>query len=130
MRIPNAVHQELINWSRWCWRGPWPHPLPPEHCGSLESQYRPPPDWNPDDPPIPPRIRPNERNARIVQAVYDSLEMDARLVLKAEYPGWIESGRTDGRSVAAVRLGMSLWTYELLLQSAVNRVEVAFETCS
>jgi hypothetical protein len=126
MRIPDAVHEELLNWSRWCWLGAWPHPLPPTHCGSLESQYRAPPDWNPDDAPEAPYIRPNERNARRVQEVYNLLPGPQRQVLKAEYPGRSTSGRTEGKATAAARLGMPEWAYDRHLQAAINRVEEAF----
>lgn len=126
VRIADAVHEELLNWSRWCWQGDWPHPLPRTHCGSLESQYRAPPDWNPDDEPLPPPIRPNVRHARIVQVQYDRMPEDERRVLKAEYPARLESGRTQGRAVAAVRLGMPIWAYENNLRIAVNKVEAAF----
>lgn len=126
MRIPDAVHEELLNWSRWCWQGAWPHPLPSTQCGSLESQYRAPPDWNPDDPPEAPRIRPNERNARKVQETWESLPEPQRLVLKAEYPGRETAGRFEGKSVAAVRLGMPLWAYDEHLEAAIRRVEEAF----
>ncbi|MDB5966481.1 MAG: hypothetical protein JWQ72_2981 [Polaromonas sp.] len=125
-RIPNAVHAELLNWSRWCWTGPWPHPMPPSQCGSIEAGYRAPPAWNPQDPPEPPTIRPNERNARVVQAVWDALAGAPRLVLKAEYPGRGTSGRTDGRHAAAVALGLTVAAYETALALAVNRVEAAF----
>lgn len=126
MRIPDAVHEELLNWSRWCWLGEWPHPLPATHCGSLESQYRAPPDWNPDDMPEAPYIRPNERQARRVQGVYEGLDGCGRLVLKSEYPGRRERGT---RTEAAHRIGLTLPQYENWLQIAVNRVEAEFALC-
>lgn len=127
MRIPDSIHEELLNWSRWCWQGEWPHPLPATQCGSLESQYRCPPDWNPDDEPTPIKIRANERNAQKVQAVYERLTGDGRLVLKAEYPCRHERGT---RQAAAARIGISLTAYEATLQDAVNQVGGAFEVCT
>jgi hypothetical protein len=126
-QVPDAVHEELVNWTRWCWSGEWPHPLPATQCGSLESQYRAPPDWNPDDMPEAPHIRPNDRHARKVQVVYDDLAGPERAVLKAEYPGRHTSGRNHGKHVAARRMGLTVDSYDLLLQSAVRRVEEAFE---
>lgn len=126
-RISDMAHQELLNWSRWCWQGPLPHPLPATQCGSGENQYRTPPDWNPEDEPTPLRIRANEANARKVQSVYDGLSMDGRLVLKAEYPCRHERG---SRQAAAGRIGISLSAYEHALQDAVNKVEAAFEVCA
>lgn len=127
MRINDNTHAELLNWSRWCWQGSWPHPLPATHCGSLEAQYRAPPDWNPDDPPEPPSIRPNERNARIVQRVYDRLQDPQRQALKAEYPGRHTSGRIESKAVAAARLGMPEWAYDRHLEAAVGQVEKEFQ---
>lgn len=129
-RIPDKIHEELLNWSRWCWLGEWPHPLPATKCGSLESGYRAPPDWNPDDPPLPPRIRPNERHAKRVQAVYqgflDEGKAEGALVLKAEYPCRAERGT---RTQAAHRIGLTVQQYENWLQVAVNRVEAEFAVC-
>jgi hypothetical protein len=127
-RIPDAVHYELLNWSRWCWIGEWPHPLPATHCGSLESQYRAPAEWGEDaqnEAPRVPTIRPNERQARLVQSVYDRLEERPRLVLRAEYPARHASGRTESKAVAAARLGMPVWAYDDSLMMAVRRVEDA-----
>lgn len=125
--MPDWVHQELRNWCAWCWGGEWPHPLPPTHCGSLESRYRSPPEWNPDDAPEAPYIRPNERNARKVQAVFDTLEGYERLVLLAEYPQRVNRGRTKSKQLAADRLGISQLGYDRYLQSAAAKVARAFE---
>jgi hypothetical protein len=130
IKIPDKIHEELLNWSRWCWLGEWPHPLPPTHCGSLESQYRTPLNVNfeeklEDLPPV--RIKPNERNARRVQAVYDALDALGQLVMKYEYPCRAERGT---RTAAAHKMGMTLSQYEHWLQIAVNRVEDAFAVCA
>ena len=126
VHIPDAVQEELKNWSRWCWLGEWPHPLPPTHCGSLEANYRAPPDWNPDDPPPAPSMRLNDRHARIVQAVWEKLEQPARQVLKAEYPMRHLSGRAKSLAEAAYYLGMPQWLYVNLLQRGIREVEAAF----
>ncbi len=125
--VPDDVHHELLNWSRWCWLGEWPHPIPATSCGSLEAQYRAPPDWNPDDVPPVPYIRPNERHAKIVQAVYDQLPELERQILRAEYPGRMETDRPDWRHAIAVRLGIPMRIYNRHFKSAVNKVEAAFE---
>ena len=127
MKIPDRIHEELLNWARYCWLGEFPHPLPPTHCGSLESQYRAPPDWNPDDAPQASYIKPNERNAIKVQEVYDSLWEPEKIVLKAEYP---DKRKYMSRQHAAGLLGMSMYGYETLLRIAVSKVEVAFEVCA
>lgn len=126
VRIPDKVHEELLNWSRWCWLGEWPHPLPATHCGSLESQYRAPQNVNfeenlEDLPPV--RIRPNERHAKRVQNVYEALDGFGKLVLKSEYPCRAERG---SRTQAAHRIGLTLPQYENWLQIAINRVEGEF----
>lgn len=131
--IPDAVHAELLNWSRWCWLGEWPHPLPATHCGSLESQYRAPPDWNPDDALEAPQqsyIRPNERHAKVVQGVFDAMPEPMRKVLKAEYPANRESKRSKSVAEAAYYLAMPQWLYTSLLTQAVAKVEAAFAVCA
>ena len=126
--IPDHIHEELMNWTRWCWLGEWPHPMPPNHCGSLESQYRAPPEWDMDLAEMPQSyIRPNERNARKVQAVYEVLPEPEKSVLKAEYPGRHTSGRSKGKSVAATRIGLSVAGYDESLQTAVAKVAKVFD---
>lgn len=125
LRIPDKIHEELLNWSRWCNLGPWPHPLPSNQCGSLEGDYRS-PVWEAidmEEAPPPPRIRPNERNARKVQEAWESLEGFPRLSLKAEYPSRLPE---EGRIERAARLSLTVQQYENHLQIAVNRVEAAF----
>ena len=123
-RIPDTLHHELLNWARWSWLGQWPHPLPASQCGSAEGDYRAPPEYDMDlaTPVQAWRIRPNERNARVVQGVWETLHDKPRLVLKAEYPG------KDGhRSDSAAALGMTIQAYETHLRYAVLKVEEAFE---
>lgn len=125
LRIPDRIHEELLNWSRWCNLGAWPHPLPRTQCGSLEGDYRA-PAWEAldmEEAPPPPRIRPNERNARRVQEAWEVLGELDRIALKEEYPA-----RRDGenRQDRADRMKLTIQQYENCLQSAVNRVEAAF----
>ena len=128
VRIPDKVHEELLNWSRWCWMGEWPHPLPSDHCGSLESQYRAPPEWDMDLAEAPQTYtRPNERNARKVQAVFDQLPELERFVLLAEYPQRGRSGRNISKQLAADGIGVSVQGYDWHLQSAAQKVAMAFE---
>lgn len=121
-RVPETVHQELLNWSRWCWMGEWPHPLPDTRCGSAERDFH--EEWHsevsPDDPQ---RIRPNERHARVVQRVFESLEGYPRLTIKAEYPG---NDMQSSRHQRAIKLGLTVQQYENNLQIGVSRVESAF----
>lgn len=129
LRIPDKIHEELLNWSRWCNLGAWPHPLPRTQCGSLEGDYRP-PVWEADgeeEAPPPARIRPNERHARRVQGAWESLEGLPRLALKAEYPSRLPEDNRQGR---ADRMGITVQQYENHLQLAVNRVEAAFAACA
>lgn len=121
-RVPDRIHDELQNWARWANLGAWPHPLPRTQCGSLEGDYRS-PVWEAidmEEAPPPPRIRPNERHARRVQAAWESLEGFPRLTLKAEYPS--NDGRSD-RLDRAKRMSLTLQQYENNLQIAVNYVE-------
>ena len=126
--VSDYAHGKCINWSRWCWQGEYPHPLPSTKCGSAESDFH--AKWHlemaPDEPP---RIRPDARYAMIVQALWESwpVASPARQVLKAEYPGRDNSGRREGgREVAARRLHMTLRNYETALAWASGKVEEAF----
>jgi hypothetical protein len=65
--------------------------------------------------------------ARVVQAVWEQLPQQAKLVLKSEYPARMESGRMEGREVAARRMGLTLSAYESALDVACKRVEEAIE---
>jgi hypothetical protein len=123
-RVPDKIHDELLNWSRWCNLGAWPHPLPRTQCGSFEGNYRV-AHWeelDEEEAPPPPKIRPNERHARRVQEAWEKLEGFPRLALKSEYPGNDRGNRTD----RAARLRLTVQQYENHLQIAVNRVEAAF----
>ena len=124
--FPEWLHHELLNWSRWCWLGAWPHPLPPSHCGSAERDYtRFRVDACPDEPrPIPPI----ESRALIVDDVWRRLPQAPKQVLRAEYPQYHESGRAElGRVGAARRMGLRLGDYEAALCVAIGRVWDAFE---
>lgn len=135
-KVPKEIHAELMNWSRWCHLGDWPHPLPDDRCGSAERDFH--AEWHSEEEsaPEPPRIRPNERQAREVQRVWESMaEFDERghlirrtepgLVLKAEYPG-----KQGSREQAAHALCMTLTEYESHLRWAVGKVEAAFVVCA
>ncbi|MDR0274146.1 MAG: hypothetical protein LBI48_02160 [Burkholderiaceae bacterium] len=121
--VPDRIHHELLNWTAWCWLGPWPHPLPPTRCGSAEGDYRAPPEYDMElaGAPQPLRIRPNAPNAEKVQAVWKRLPEKPRLALKAEYPE-----RHHSRTQAARKLRMGLYEYEYHLRYAVERVAKEF----
>lgn len=130
--VSDFSHHECCNWAAWCWLGEYPHPLPATQCGSAEGDYRAPPEWCQDtmDAPEPPKIKPNTRNAQIVQDLWESwpTASPARQVLKAEYPARHTSGRVEGgRDVAARRLNMSVREYEMALSWASKKIEEAFK---
>lgn len=129
LNIPDRTHEELRNWSRWCHLGAWPHPLPRTQCGSIEGDYDI-PEWEAlehEEAPQQKPIRPNERHARVVQTVWESLEGFPRLALKSEYPG--NDFRSD-RADRARALRLTVQQYENNLQVAVNKVEAAFAICA
>lgn len=130
VEIPEWVDQELQNWARWCWAGALPHPLPATHCGSLEADYRAPPQWGEDDRRRAPTIPCNTAHARIVQGAWEAMDLWERLVLKAEYPEAMEARKVLGRDAAAVRLKLTLGVYEHLLGVAAKKVEEAFNEVS
>lgn len=126
--IPRDVHYELVNWMRWCFIGPWPHPLPATHCGSLESAYKAPPEWDMDLAEAPRSHWPiNTRNAEKVQAVFEKLPDLERFVLLAEYPQRERRGRNISKQLAADRIGISLQGYDRYLKSAAAKVAMVFE---
>lgn len=126
-RYPDWLHHELINWSRWCWLGAYPHPLPSSHCASIEYRYIAPSVFAKDDD-IPFHAVVHEHHARRVQAVYERLPKIERLVLCAEYPKRYESGRYEhGQIGAARRLHISLAEYEAALFSGAEKVWDVFE---
>lgn len=128
MRLTDRIHEELLNWSRWCHLGVWPHPLPRTQCGSIEGDYSI-PAWTAlelEEAPQQKPIRPNERHARKVQAAWELMEGFPRLALKAEYPG---NDHRGGRQARAHALRLTVQQYENNLQVAVNRVEAAFAVC-
>lgn len=122
---PEWVHHELENWSRWCWQGKFPHPLPSQTCASFEKNYRRHGEEEEqlEDRPIPA----NADRAKIVQTVWDSLSPRQQQVLRAEYPQRHTSGRLHSMARAAKNLGMSADAYEAALCRAANSVKLAFE---
>ncbi len=122
--FPRWLHYELLNWSHWCWLGPYPQPIPPRQCGSAERKYLRPRADSDDPRPTPP----NTAHAIIVDGVWQRLPQIPKQVLRAEYPQYHESGRAEfGRVGAARRLGLWLRDYEAALGQAVGRVWEAFE---
>lgn len=123
---PDWVHDELINWSRWCWLGPWPHPLPEVTCGSVEKHYTRFREENTTDEARP--TPPNERHARIVAEVFEDLPHGPRLALLAEYPQRWKYAECKNLKAKATRAGFgSERSYVLCLTLAVERVRKAFE---
>lgn len=123
---PSWLHEELLNWSRWCWLGKYPHPMPETTCASFEKNYQRISEEGTveDVRPIPP----NTTHALIVQQVWETLPHMPKQVLRAEYPQRRESGRIEhGRKGAARFLHISLNEYESALSIATYRILIAFE---
>lgn len=126
----NAIEKwldfELRNWSRWCWIGSYPHPLPPRTCGSLEGDYIPPP-WDGMDLIVRPPP-PNEVNANLVDKVWRNLPENPKKVLRMEYPQrHLWEGAISGHRAAARLVGLSYRKYMDVLVVAVDRVRKAFD---
>lgn len=136
MSLPPAVHAEFENWSRACWSGSWPHPLPVDRAMSAEGRYTP-EAGDVFDPPEPRPPKPNFERAEIVQMVFkERLTHRERLVVIAEYTQRHASGRAmrpgdrsehDGISRAARSRGLSVRLYTEALRCAGRQVEMAFE---
>ena len=118
--IKDWVHQELQNWSRWCWSGAYPHPLPTETCASIEKHYNRTNDEGTDPPER--AIMPNIRNAERVQAIWETLPYLPKQVLRAEYPQ-----RNNGRKTACRRLGINEDGYLSALHSACYKIMIGIE---
>lgn len=86
--IADWIDHELRNWARWCWSGPWPHPLPPDHCASIEHRYQAPSDIGAevDAEEVARRIPIVRERAEIVHRVYrEQLTDRERRVLVVRY---------------------------------------------
>lgn len=86
--IPDWIDAELRNWSAWCNSGAWPHPLPPDHCASIEHRYQAPSDIGAevDAEEAARRIPIVRERAEIVHRVYlDRLTERERRVLVVRY---------------------------------------------
>ena len=82
--IADWIDAELRNWAAWCWEGPWPHPIPPDHAASAEGRYLAPSDI--DNAPAPRPIRANRQRAEVVHRVYrEQLTDRERRVLALAY---------------------------------------------
>ena len=127
--IEKWLDSELKNWSRWCWLGPWPHPIPPNHCGSIEGKYiheRNPENRVEDERRPIPVI---EATAKLVDMVWRSLPENPKKALCAEYPRrmeWDDDGRASV-SKAARFAGIKRGQYLPALAVAVDRVRKALE---
>jgi hypothetical protein len=125
-QIPSWVHEELLNWSRWCWEGAYPHPFPPDHCASIEHNYRrtAAEDYSDEAPPSKP-IPANRENAIRVQAIFLRLPDSERVVLRAEYPQHRINGEMTRHELAR-KLGMDAKRYYHWLHLARLKVMVEF----
>lgn len=86
--IADWIDHELRNWARWCWSGAWPHPLPPDHCASIEHRYMAPSDIGAevDAEEVARRIPIVRERAEIVHRVYrEQLTDRERRVLVVRY---------------------------------------------
>lgn len=122
--IPDWLKAELQNWSRWCWSGPYPHPLPPDHCYSIESNYVRFREENTTAEA--PQPKPNERNALIVNRVYKSLPKPQQKALVAEYP---QHHKYKTKAAAVRGTGFAnAKSYDQELFKAISKVWSAFDT--
>lgn len=121
---PDWLHQELLNWSRWCWQGDLPYPVPPTTCASIEREYTRLREENTSNNGV--RVPPNDMHAQIVDSAWRSLPDLPRRVLRAEYPQRFECGLAQhGRAYVAKRLGVKVDAYQAAMVVAVDRVRAA-----
>ena len=124
--IPEWLRHELLNWSRYCWSGAYPHPLPPQTCRSIEKHYQ---RISEDgDASVDRPIQPIISQALRVQAIWEAMDHLPKQVLRAEYPQRHASGRAEaGRSAAARWLGISVSSYDSALSTACYQVQIGIE---
>lgn len=117
--IADWIDAELRNWAAWCWEGPWPHPLPPDHAASAEGHYRAP--IIEDEDAERPKVRANRQRAEIVHAVYmERLTQRERWVLVYRYV------RPTTQATALRRLRCTRRDWETALFAAARCVGEAF----
>ncbi|MCL4822582.1 MAG: hypothetical protein KJZ57_00060 [Anaerolineales bacterium] len=118
--IADWIDAELRNWSAWCWSGAWPHPIPPDHCRSIEHQWIDPSDLY-REAPEPRPIAPNRQRAEIVDRVFmERLTQTERWALIHRYVR-----RTEER-ITLRRMRVSRDVYETTLRNAARKVGEAF----
>lgn len=121
--VPNWIDGELRNWSRWCWSGEWPHPLPIGRAASIEGHYLPESDLGADveHDEIARRVPVIADRAERVHAVYRSVDRRAQRAMKLRY--------IDGWPAHRVPMLMhvSVPMYEAAMLSVVRCVSAAFE---
>jgi hypothetical protein len=128
--FPRFINSELWNWARWCWMGPWPHPLPPQACGSAERRF--PSGINREDADEEEQQKPDPihvERARQVDAIYQSLPLEEQRVLQMEYPRRHEFGGMPvrARQIAAARkIGISVEYYKIALNNIKALVHKEF----
>jgi len=111
--LREIAHQELRNWSRWCWSGAWPHPLP---YGIDPSQLR------EDEPTGAP---PNVDRARRVDAIYQMLPLLEQRVVQAEYTRRHEykaETRRDLMRMASAAVGITETYYAMTLDRVMAQI--------
>ena len=125
-QIPDWVHMELLNWSRAAWEGAYPHPIPPDHCASLEHNYRRTAAEDYSDEAPPSKLIPaNRENAERIQAIFVRMQDQERMVLRAEYPQRRVNGEMT-REALARSLGMNVKRYFHWLHLAKLKVMAEF----
>ena len=128
MTLPDHIHHDLLNWARYSWSGPYPHPLPQSRAASAEGRWVPPSDLgNEEQEDKPPPI--NRDRAKKIDALYlDGIWGNAeRWVMWAEYIHRHMFMKKDKRSnpffdrnAAARKVGYPLSVYEANLRSAAR----------
>ncbi|TAL89271.1 MAG: hypothetical protein EPN62_08710 [Candidimonas sp.] len=131
---PSWVETEMWNWSRYCWDGAWPHPLPTMSCASIERNYRPPPAIDSQEERRPKQIV-NYPHALIVEGVYNSLPLVEQQIVQFEYPRRYEFDEFNyrGELIRNVRLrngcrrlGIKQVYYQVALGNALSLIAKAF----
>lgn len=124
--LPSWVQDEIWNWSRWCWLGDLPHPMPMTTCASGERAFPSGMDRDEEEEAPPQRPVPvNHDRARRVEQIYQALPLIERRAIQAEYPRRNEYGeatKTERHTKAARNLAISVASFRDVIDRFKQKV--------
>lgn len=123
--IPDHIHHELLNWSRWLAMGPV-GPMGYRLASAEREALR---DSGYSDEDAIPQVLPNARRAEVVHRLYESLTLPEKRTIDVNY---LEQHPTAewGEEAAAKKVKMLVYVYQLHFRSAIRWIERGLEGCA